>query len=447
MRNINQLTRKKQAIGGLCGVAVLVFIIGVVLLFNRHRAHRRQASSAPDMTGIVSSDFTAADSRSALENQQSQLDNDHTMLQRLQKRLAEQSHQEAKQLHDLEQMVMGLKQRVYRVDNTLKKHKTEKNEPSATHNAATDSGKMSHTNNPGVFAKRLTHAFAPPAKGHDQWPADQGSQPMVPSSLTIEHFQFHYPHPQATHHNAHNYVPSGTFVKAVLLGGADANASVNGQSNTSPILLRLLDNGTLPNGQHSSLKGCFVLASIYGDISSERGEVRLARLSCTRHDGTVLDKAVQGYASFAGKEGIRGTPVMRNGKIIAWAGLSGLLSGFGKALQESQVTQNASSLVTTNTLDSHKTLQYGAYGGVGTALDRLSDYYIKRADQYHPIIEVGSGNVATVVFQQGFSLVTQAAMHKPATTKVSTASTTMIPQDLVNQIAHAHLGQPIKGAS
>ena len=75
-----------------------------------------------------------------------------------------------------------------------------------------------------------------------------------------------------------DYVPPGTFAKAVLLSGADTNAGVHGQTDTAPITMRILDNGTLPNGSHSSLKGCFITAAAYGDASSERGQIRLQRL-------------------------------------------------------------------------------------------------------------------------------------------------------------------------
>ncbi|KJW76377.1 conjugal transfer protein TraB, partial [Enterobacter hormaechei subsp. steigerwaltii] len=36
----------------------------------------------------------------------------------------------------------------------------------------------------------------------------------------------------------------------------------------------------------------------------------------------------------------------------------------------------------------------------------LSEYYIKRAEQYHPVIPIGAGNEVTVVFQDGFQLKT-----------------------------------------
>lgn len=45
-------------------------------------------------------------------------------------------------------------------------------------------------------------------------------------------------------------------------------------------------------------------------------------------------------------------------------------------------------------------------GGSSKAADNLSQYWIKLAEQYHPVIDIGAGNAVTVVFQQGFRLET-----------------------------------------
>lgn len=137
---------------------------------------------------------------------------------------------------------------------------------------------------------------------------------------------------------------------------------------------------------------------------------------------------------------------MRNGKIIAWAGLSGMLSGFGQALQQSQTTQSISPLGATSSVDPTRAVKYGAAAGVGTAMAKLSDYYIKRADQYHPIIEVGAGNVATVVFQRGFSLKdSDKSKHKFSEDIKSPEqkAQAIIPASVLNQISNSHLGQTI----
>lgn len=191
----------------------------------------------------------------------------------------------------------------------------------------------------------------------------------------------------------------GTFAKAVMIGGADANASVNGQSNTTPVIFRVLKKGTMPNNRHVDIRGCFVIGTVYGDISSERGEVKLTTISCVLH-GKVINKSISLGTAYddSGKEGIRGLPVLRNGKILWNATLSGMASGIGSAIGQASTTTSVSPLGSTTTLNSDQILQAGAGQGAQTALGRLADYYIKRADQYHPIIQLNPGTKVDLVF-------------------------------------------------
>ena len=202
-----------------------------------------------------------------------------------------------------------------------------------------------------------------------------------------------------------NYVPTGTFCRAVILGGADANAGVNGQSNTTPINFKILDNCHLPNGKKTKLKGGFVTAAVLGDISSERGEIKLDRLSLIHTNGEILDISVEGTAyDVGGNAGIRGIPVLKNGKIVQMAGTSGLFSGLGDAAKSYAETQSVSALGSTTTLNPAKVPLYGAGSGLNTAFSKISDYYIKLADQYHPIVELKPGAVVDLLFLKGFSL-------------------------------------------
>ena len=395
--NLNRFMKQKQRLIGVCLLVVLCIAAFILQgLSSKKETHTRVHPHKKEVSvdGVFSTDFTQKNELSALEQQQHQLD-------RLKKEIATLSALAA-QHHDTN---IAHKDALLKTINAIL--------AAREHRASADTVAHGALPNGAPFLPTRTHAppqaITPPTM----------AAPRV-ISPPLETIQFHYDAPRVlsntTYPTAHRrasrntktpntYVPAGTFVRAVLLEGADANASVNGQSDTVGILVRLLDSGTLPNGHHSHLKGCFVLASLYGDISSERGEARLTTLSCTRSDGTILEKKVQGYLSFAGKEGIKGTPVMRNGKILLMAGVSGMLSGFGSALQQSTQTQSISPLGATSTVSPSHVWQNGAYGGASTAMNQLAHYYIQRADQYHPLIEIGSGTVATVIFQRGFSLV------------------------------------------
>ncbi|MCX7125443.1 MAG: hypothetical protein NTU49_06810 [Gammaproteobacteria bacterium] len=160
-----------------------------------------------------------------------------------------------------------------------------------------------------------------------------------------------------------NCILPGTFARAVLLGAADADASVNGQSNTTPILFRVLGRGILPNGYHSHLKGCFVVGEVYGDVSSGRGEVKLAQISCIIK-GKTISRSINGEAFYLGKEGIYGNTITRNGPMLWNAALSGMLSGLAQGAQQAQQTQSISPLGTTTSVPPSRLAMSMRAGGV-----------------------------------------------------------------------------------
>ena len=67
--------------------------------------------------------------------------------------------------------------------------------------------------------------------------------------------------------NVEDSIPAGAFAKAVLLSGVDASTSLSATSEPKPILVRIIDTGTLPRKFKSDLKDCHIIASGYGDIT------------------------------------------------------------------------------------------------------------------------------------------------------------------------------------
>ncbi|GFN45365.1 F-type conjugal transfer pilus assembly protein TraB [Candidatus Regiella insecticola] len=199
------------------------------------------------------------------------------------------------------------------------------------------------------------------------------------------------------------YIPSGSFAHSLVIEGADTNAAVTGSQNTAPMQFRLTGKVQLPNDREVDLTGCFVNAEAYGDVSSERAEVRTRSLSC--HLGNdIIDQKIAGHVSFMGKNGIKGKVVMRNGKILGWAFSAGFVDGIGKGIEKAASPQVGLGAIAT--MGARDIAQSGMGGGASQAAKTLSDYYIKRAEQYHAVIPIGAGNEVTVVFQEGFQLET-----------------------------------------
>ncbi len=203
-----------------------------------------------------------------------------------------------------------------------------------------------------------------------------------------------------------NTIPAGAFAKAVLLGGVDASTSIQASNDPRPILLRLTNPGTLPRKFRSDLEGCHALAACYGDISSERVFMRLEKLTCIeRKTGEVVEMNVQGYvAGEDGRAGLRGRLVDRAGESMRNAMVGGFISSVGNFLGQSRTPvlfSPATGLAQNHPLSTSDILKQSTATGVSGALDKYAEFYIKRAEQMQPVIQVAAGRKADIVFTQG----------------------------------------------
>ncbi len=203
-----------------------------------------------------------------------------------------------------------------------------------------------------------------------------------------------------------NTIPPGSFVQAVMLNGLDADTSVGGQGNPKPVLMRVTGWGNLPNGFYSQLKDCVVVGAGIGDISSERAYIRLDTLSCVLNDGDILETSVFGHVvdHSDGKVGVKGTLRLGEGHLVRNAFFSGLVSGVGRSVSQQSMTSLYTPIGQTSMIDPSRTLQYGLGSGVGESGDRMADYFIRRADQYSPVIEVPPQAVDIIFIKEAVAL-------------------------------------------
>lgn len=211
-----------------------------------------------------------------------------------------------------------------------------------------------------------------------------------------------------------NTIPAGAFAGAVMMGGVDASTSIQASSDPRPVLLQVIDPGTLPRKFKSDLCGCHVLAACYGDISSERVYMRLEKLTCTeRKTGELVEMNVNGYvAGEDGRAGLRGVVVDRAGESMRNAAVGGFLSGMGGFLSQSRspITFSPSNgLAETNPMTNPEILKFGAAKGASNALEKYADFYIKRAEQMQPVIQIQAGRRVDIVFTQGVAFEDSAA--------------------------------------
>ena len=265
--------------------------------------------------------------------------------------------------------------------------------------------------------------FAPGAARGSSASASGGSpnQPAVPEGPAaaqglIERFPLDEPmFREAVGEDARTlsvWLPAGSHAEAVVIAGVDASAGVASQGDPRPVLLRVTgpawtaaEDGT---AQAVDLDGCTVTGAAYGDLSSEKVYARLRTLTCAGEaPGTVVETEVAGFVAGAGKAGVRGPVVSREGALVEKAFFAGLVSGVGQGVSsafapQAIVTGSNSAAVANTGLDDIGRAGIGA--GASSAGRRVSDYLIRRAEQYQPVIQLQAGTAVTVVFLEGTRL-------------------------------------------
>ena len=205
------------------------------------------------------------------------------------------------------------------------------------------------------------------------------------------------------------YIPAGSYAEAVVIAGADASAAVQSQGDPRPVLLRMTSPayGAAVGGvaAETDIEGCTVTGAAYGDLSSEKVYVRLQTMACAgENEGTVVETPVAGYVAGGGAAGVRGAVVSREGALVEKAFYAGVFSGFGQSATQAFSPQavlaggGAATIANTGIEDIGRA---GLGSGIGTAGQQVSDYLIRRAEQYQPVIQLAAGTPVTVVFIEG----------------------------------------------
>lgn len=201
-------------------------------------------------------------------------------------------------------------------------------------------------------------------------------------------------------------LPAGSFAKASLLSGVEAFTGGTAQSQPQPLVVRLDANAILPNSAAYGIKGCHVLASVWGDMSAERVFSRLATLTCVdSQNRLVLSEEVEGVLIDSdGKNGIRGTLQDRQGAKLARSLLAGFAEGMSTALGAAQSTVTSTGMGAITSVDPSKMVKSSGYGGAGKAAEQLSEFYLKQAEATMPVIAVDSGRKISVLFTKSQAL-------------------------------------------
>ena len=403
MANINvQAKRKQTAIFVLLalGLSSIGGAAWYMSLPSKPKETTKQARPAPNMTGVVTSSFDKNVGKSAMADLQSTASQMDKQMKQVNARIAkleqenkayrDKIEQQDKDLTDLEDQLTNMESILIHGE---------------ANNGVPQPQQLPVGTLPTPNVQASQPIIPPPTAFYQggQYPVGQPQINVNPvlkqrlSSMTIEYKD---EQPEADLPDL-PYIPSGSFAKAKVIEGADTNASVTGNSNPSPMQFRLTGKLIMPNDEVYDLSGCMVTAGGYGDISSERALVRTDRLSCKLF-GHTIDMPFKGHVNFMGKNGIKGEPVIRNGKLVGYAFAGGFIDALGSGI--SQIGSTSVGIGASNTTTFGDVARGGLGGGVQQSGKMVSEYLIKRAEQYHAVIPVGANVEVTVVFQEGFQL-------------------------------------------
>ena len=208
---------------------------------------------------------------------------------------------------------------------------------------------------------------------------------------------------------------AGSILSGQLITGLDVPTGQGARREPYPVLIRIKASAILPNRYRTNVRECFVLASGYGDLSSERAYLRSETLSCIfRHKDKeqVIERPLEGYvAGEDGKAGLRGRLVSKQGQVMAKAAMAGFLSGVSEAFDIKpvpvfSVVPNQNGQIQSpfqSGLRGSEALQSSLIKGSNKALEKLADFYLKLADQMVPVIEISAERQVELILTRGFT--------------------------------------------
>ena len=203
------------------------------------------------------------------------------------------------------------------------------------------------------------------------------------------------------------YIPETSYLEGTLLAGIAVSTSVGSSSEPVPVIIRITGRGNLPKNFSANFEECRVLGSSYGDLSSERAIIRAESLVCENKasEEVTVTKIAGAVYGDDGMNGIKGKVVDMSSKHIKNAALGGLLSGFANGMKsEGQFSISSFGAINTKQQSLDGKLKDNAVSGMGSAAEKIADYYIKQAENMSPVLQVPGGARVDVVFTKGVYL-------------------------------------------
>lgn len=204
------------------------------------------------------------------------------------------------------------------------------------------------------------------------------------------------------------YITSGSNFEAVLLNGMDASTAIGANRSPTPALLRIKSEAVMPNMFTFNVRECFVMVGGFGNMSTERVEMRTETMSCVAENGEIYEGKIEGYlVGEDGKAGARGRVVSKQGALLAKSFMAGFVGGLGSAFTPQPVQAlnlGASSTQAYQYPSADQVVGSGLATGLNKSASALAQFYIKLAEQMFPIVELDAGRKMTIILLKGVEL-------------------------------------------
>ena len=195
-------------------------------------------------------------------------------------------------------------------------------------------------------------------------------------------------------------IPSGSFVKAKLLTGIEAP-----EGKALPVLLQADYAFVGPNKSEIDLSGCFIIAKSTGNLSIERVEMQVAKISCVSRSGKSFERELSGFVA-DGKDNsfaVDGEVSSKRDQVGTMAFLSSVDDGISAAVSKVQ-TSTVRDAQGTSTMITGSQKKFIAANGASNTANTITNWYLQHAENLLPTINIGSGQEVWIVVQEKVQL-------------------------------------------
>lgn len=202
---------------------------------------------------------------------------------------------------------------------------------------------------------------------------------------------------------------AGKICSGFLLNGTRSSTSADASSNPNLVMIQITDFGNFPKEFMEDIDEATAFGEAIADISAELVYIRVYMINITKNDGKE-------YTVDAGKGSNLGYAICKKTGIV---GSSGKVTDNSISIMRKAFIANGLSAVAeffkNRGMVAGTTLQNGAVvtkigakdqvegamaSGAAKSLEKLADFYIKKAESITPVIQIEAGHEVVVVFPQ-----------------------------------------------